>query len=491
MYKKITLLTLIASVFSLIGFSQIPNNGFDSLVADSSILPWKLRPLAGYSYSIDKTTRHSGTAALKLTSTNSDKSKFIPFSQTLPYEVSELKKIAITAYIKCQDVQIESTLWCQVLDENGKMIGFANLGTQGLKIAGTADWKKYSMPIMVNANAKKLLLGGYLSGTGTAWFDDFQIEEISQNAAPASAEVASYIASFLKIVKENSIYTDSLNWPRLEKAVQVISAGMTKVDEVKPVLDYVISELRNVGDNHSYLQNKVASTQYTQTNSNPTKPESKLLDGGIGYISVPGFSTTNEKISVEFATEIQNMILDLETKNDIKGWIVDLRGNTGGNMYPMIAGLGPLTGEGTLGYFIRMDNKKESSGPWFYKKGSSGAGKHKTVTVSKPYKLKNSNAKVAVLIGPKTSSSGEMTAISFIGKKNAKTFGTLSGGYTTGNASYSLSDGATLLLAASFTADRNQIRYPKKIIPDVLIEVSKQGSDEVLKKSSDWLLSTP
>ena len=29
-----------------------------------------------------------------------------------------------------------------------------------------------------------------------------------------------------------------------------------------------------------------------------------------------------------------------------------LRGNGGGNMWPMIAGVGPLLGEGPLGYFI-------------------------------------------------------------------------------------------------------------------------------------------
>lgn len=37
------------------------------------------------------------------------------------------------------------------------------------------------------------------------------------------------------------------------------------------------------------------------------------------------------------------------------------------------------------------------------------------VTLNDPYKLKNTSAPVAVLIGPATGSSGEMTAMSFIG----------------------------------------------------------------------------
>ena len=31
------------------------------------------------------------------------------------------------------------------------------------------------------------------------------------------------------------------------------------------------------------------------------------------------------------------------------GWIVDLRGNSGGNMWPMLAGVGPVLGEGVAG----------------------------------------------------------------------------------------------------------------------------------------------
>ena len=36
----------------------------------------------------------------------------------------------------------------------------------------------------------------------------------------------------------------------------------------------------------------------------------------------------------------------------MKGWIVDLRGNFGGNMWPMLLSVEPLIGNGTLGYFV-------------------------------------------------------------------------------------------------------------------------------------------
>jgi len=39
------------------------------------------------------------------------------------------------------------------------------------------------------------------------------------------------------------------------------------------------------------------------------------------------------------------------------GWIIDLRGNSGGNMYPMLAGLSSLLGEGVLGYDVYPDGR--------------------------------------------------------------------------------------------------------------------------------------
>lgn len=473
---KSVIFTALAICLALTVQSQIKNSN------------WKVKPVEGYSFTFDTSVKHSELSSLKLTSKENKAGTYMSFSQVVPITVNHLKRILLTAYIKCADVQTESTLWCQIWDKNDKMIGFQNLGATGVKIFGTSDWKKYSMTLTVNAKAKKLLLGGYLSGTGTAWFDDFSIEEPDENAGPPSAVVTSYIKEFTGIVKQNSIFADSLNWTLLEKDIAGFSRGLKTVAEARSVADYVIQELRAVGDNHSFIQNKVAAEQYGKGNSNPEKVQARLLPGNIGYVSVPGFSSTNAAVSVQFATDIQQMIRDLDSKNKINGWVVDLRGNTGGNMYPMIAGLGPLTGEGTLGHFIKMVDEKELTTPWFYRKGGSGAGSGTSVQVLKPYSLKNKAVKVAVLIGPKTSSSGEMTAISFIGKPNAKLFGVPSGGYTTGNGMFRLSDGSNLLLASSYTADRNMKRYMKRISPDVVVTPVGDGNDADLKAAEDWLL---
>lgn len=178
-----------------------------------------------------------------------------------------------------------------------------------------------------------------------------------------------------------------------------------------------------------------------------------------------------------FSSKIQALIRELDAGNNIKGWIVDLRKNTGGNMWPMLAGLAPLTGAGPLGYFVQNANGKESNDVWNATR----------IKVKKSYKLKNPDPKVAVLIGPRTSSSGEMTTVAFIGSDNTRLFGQPTGGYTSANRTFLLSDGSNLLLASSYVADRNQKKYLGKITPDEVI-TPVPGLDADVNAAVIWLL---
>jgi len=139
-------------------------------------------------------------------------------------------------------------------------------------------------------------------------------------------------------------------------------------------------------------------------------------------------------------------------------------------MYPIIAGLGLLTGEGNLGYFVKLVNKKEQKNNWYYTNGKCGAGKGVTLTVPNPYKIKNKNTKIAVLIGPRTSSSGEMTTISFIGKKTARLFGASSGGYTTASGSLKYLMALPFSLQAVTLLTEMEISFCKKSVPTSLLE---------------------
>jgi hypothetical protein len=323
--------------------------------------------------------------------------------------------------------------------------------------------------------------GGFLMGEGTLWFDDMEITDAPTNIPP-SKEVIHLVDEFTNIIKHNSIYRDSLKWTTMQSYIDVLEQGIENTNDARPVLDYIITQLRTVGDNHSFYQSKIMADNYAKGNINPARPSAKMLPNGIGYIFVPGFGSINDTACLNFATKIQGLIRELDSANNVKGWVVDLRQNGGGNMYPMIAGLGPLIGERPLGYFVNPANPKYNS-DWTYRNGRCGA-----VKVKDPYKVKSLKAKVAILVGPHTASSGEMTAISFIDNANVKLFGQPTAGFTTANQSFKLSNGAFLYLATSYTANKLFKIYKGKIAPDVLVDKPANGSnDPTVDTASAWV----
>ncbi|MCE9539990.1 MAG: S41 family peptidase [Bacteroidetes bacterium] len=292
-----------------------------------------------------------------------------------------------------------------------------------------------------------------------------------------------YIYNFNKIVRSNSIYADSLDWHTINTNIAKLSIGLKAKEDAHILSDYVLSELRQSGENHSFYMKKVNVNKFSDHNTDGRQPFSKLIDNHIGYIYVPGFNSVNDTTCSNFAIKIQKLIEDLDSRKTITGWIIDLRENSGGNMYPMIAGLGPIVGEGTLGYFINPKSKKTDK--WYYSNGSSGEGNKPYLTIKKPYSLKTLNSKVAVLISSMTGSSGEMTAVSFIGKENVKILGQNSGGYTTGNQGYKLLDGSYLYLAVSYISDRNNKKYLGSISPDILVD--EKDDNDTISIAQKWL----
>lgn len=475
MKKNLFSLLLLAGVFAQ---AQLKNPGFEN-VADDFPTDWKTKAVNPYEIKVDQNIRHSGNNSLMLLCSKTDAGGFQPFSQVITVPGKGLRKIEVSAYIKSENTAGDIAMWSQVRDKENSMIDFGNSLSQGRNVVPNADWKKYSLEFMVDDKADNFLLGGYLSKVGKVWFDDFSVSEIPFSQKPASKQALKYIDEFKKIIKKNSIFREKVDWTAMEANLQKVSKGMESIDDTAPALQYMMKTLREAGDSHSFIESKTTVDKKNTSNPVAKEPESKLLSGDIGYIKVPGFSSVNKTVGNSFADKIQQMIEKLDTENKIKGWIVDLRTNTGGNMYPMIAGLGPLIGDGTLGYFT--DGEKKTA--WKYKNGKTSYTK-----ITKPYHLKNDNNRIAVLIGPSTASSGEATTISFIGKTNVKTFGTPTAGLTSANDGFKLSDGKMLLLASSYEMDRTGKNYTGKIQPDELVEPSKNSEvDHQIQSASQWI----
>lgn len=457
------LIAFALATLSFGAFAQIKNPKFSGLEG------WYTSDVKGAAYDIDSASNSTHRTSLKLI--GSDPGAVSTFSQRVGYTTGKLKVVTLSAEVKTVDVVRGVSLWCQIWDGD-KQIAFSNSNMQLGTLTGDNNWRKMSIDLILPAETRTLVIGGYLLGKGISWITDVSLNE--KNATASYKDATVYTNEIKQLIKDNSLYKDSIEWNNIEEDLAYINQRIdsTNYDLIN---QYYTRVLRNAGDIHSFFQNRSQAKSYANGNTVALKPESNFLDGKIAYIKVPAFGSVNTAAVNNFADTIQKMIRALDEQNP-KGWIVDLRGNTGGNMYPMIAGLGPLTGTGKLGYFVGA--KKNA---WSYEKGASGMAK-----VKSPYQLKMPNTKISVLIDQKTASSGEMTAVSFIGKPNVKLFGQPSAGYITANQSFKLSNGGMLLLATTFVSDRNNKIYLSKIDPDFLVETS-ESKDLALLKATEWL----
>ncbi|WP_295237216.1 S41 family peptidase [Sediminibacterium sp.] len=294
-----------------------------------------------------------------------------------------------------------------------------------------------------------------------------------------------FINEVSKIIKENSLFSDSLNWNLIAEELVTLPLEKNESIDYTIVFEYFTKRLRIAGDKHSLFLTQESINFYTPKNSEPKQPESEYLGNGIGLIKIPKCMTFSNTKDREFANSIRYQLRTLDTQNEIIGWVVDLRNNGGGNMWPMIAGLNALMEDGIIGYKVGTPNNKGIV--WKTENGKINFSKEYTDT----YKVKKLNTKIAVLIDSTTASSGEMTAITFIGLPNVKVFGQPSAGYTTTNSTFNLSDGTQLFLATNFVADRTGKLYPDKIIPDEFTNTkSKFGNNETIELAKKWLLQT-
>ncbi len=297
-----------------------------------------------------------------------------------------------------------------------------------------------------------------------------------------SAVAKTYLFEYLDIVQKRSINRGSIDWEEFETVLFDAAKNAQTVEETYPAIK---KSLKLLEDGHSFLMTAQETDEWKRPeNSEEIKdtipgpvPYGKLIDG-VGYINLPWFHSGNERSCQLFADTLLSVIRTLD-KGKLKGWIVDLRGNLGGNNWPMHAGISPLYTNDIIGAYVYPNGETKN---WTVRENAVYDNDSIIGRTSEAYTLKNKNLPIAVLIDRSTASSGETVLVSFIGEKNAKTFGQPSWGSTTCNDLFPLSDGAQLLLTVAVYADRNGKSYNGPIKPDVLIE-----NEQVVQEAIRWI----
>ena len=292
----------------------------------------------------------------------------------------------------------------------------------------------------------------------------------------AKAELAASIA----ILKAHHMNSGKIDWPAVEAQAQTMLGDKTKVTNAYPAIRYVIAQL---GEKHTFLVSAdAAKAQMTDRAVGNARapdvnaPEGYLLVGGIGLVTLK-FHHGSLADDIAYAKAARDALATFYRAH-ICHYIVDLRGNGGGNMYPMLNGLQALLGREP--YLYSLDTgapeapERLSNAPYMPIGDAAVAPSQRALQETAP---------VAILIDRNTGSSGEFTAMAFEGRPRARFFGEPTAGYFTANHHFDLPDGAFLAVSVGWSADRLHRSYHETIAPD---EVTPRGQ-ATLDAAIAWL----
>jgi carboxyl-terminal processing protease len=292
-----------------------------------------------------------------------------------------------------------------------------------------------------------------------------------------AAVAREHLDVILDVMQQNSINRKQIDWTSFRASVNALAQEPRDIGDTFAAIHLALGLL---GDNHSIYYGPPGWAQ-TISNSRVTcsapAPLTLTVPSDIGYLQV-GATVGITTMTSTYANQMHSRVRTQDLRDPV-GWIVDLRGNVGGNMWPMIAGLGAILGDRTLGFFIDPDGIEST---WEYEDGKSILDGRTLHTVAVPYAVNRADPKVAVIIDGRVASSAEGAAIAFMGRPNTRFFGTPSCGLSTVNSTFII-HGATLHLTVATIADRNRFAFGDTLRPDEVITDVQQLNQRVI----DWL----
>lgn len=283
---------------------------------------------------------------------------------------------------------------------------------------------------------------------------------------PPSAE--RYGKDALATIGKNGIYSGSDEWKSTYEECLKMIENAESYEDTYPAIKKALSVC---GGKHSILMTK-SESQSTSDSYDEVLP-TVSLNGDIAVIKLPDFLGTAEA-GRKYAKVAEDFIH--ENRDKINGVVLDLRGNTGGDMGPMATAVSSLLPDGELIYY----HYRSYDVPVTLKDGvisNAGTG-GKSLYPDEKLKVP-----VAILTDDMTASSGEALTLCFRELENTRTFGAPTAGYTSVNMLYNLYDGAQLYLTVAFDKARTgEVFEETRIEPDV-------ATDSPLEAALEWLRS--
>lgn len=277
-----------------------------------------------------------------------------------------------------------------------------------------------------------------------------------------------YVRNAIQQMDRKGLYAEGEAWEAAKK--EALSHEPETLEEAQEIIN---KAAKVAGGKHSYLMPANKAQAREKRSNEEVSPSVTMIEDSICMIHLPAFAGDDENC-LRFARSVLDSIPDT-----VKGVCIDLRGNHGGNMYPMIAAVHRFLPDDI---FLKFKMRR-----WF----------QSVMPINKEFVAKivgidiepRINCPVAILTDEATASSGEAVLLSFRGLDNARVFGSPTAGYASANESIIFYNGSILALTVSCDIARTgEVFCDDPIVPDVETGSPEEDAISWLKDRSSALL---
>ncbi len=293
-----------------------------------------------------------------------------------------------------------------------------------------------------------------------------------------------YLETALDVMQQHALMSPSVDWDGLRGEAMARSGGASSTADCYPAIEWALVQL---GDHHSFFEppdrgsGAIRDGTYRDELSLPSFERG---DGDTATLVVPAFRGSPTAART-YADTLRGLVHEASA-DGVTSWVVDVAQNGGGSMLPMIAGLAPLLGAGTVGGFLSADGAVT---PWTLDPAGALFIGDEAIVPGWHHPLDPALAKapVGVVTGPVTASSGEAVVLSLRGRPRTRSFGAATRGLATSNEVFDLADGASLMVMTAWMVDRQGAKYPGAVVPDVVVS---SGEDPPRAQAARWAAGT-
>lgn len=269
-----------------------------------------------------------------------------------------------------------------------------------------------------------------------------------------------YASTVLDLSESMGLYGDSEEFAAARAEVEAAMENASSREELYDVLGTAVEA---AGGKHSRLL-KPGEEGGGEDGEEDALPTVRTEDG-VTVATVPSVSRLAD--GQAYADLLARGLAEARDIGSC-GVLVDLRGNGGGDMGPMVAGLSPLLPDGPALHFVFKNNETAVNVDG---NSVSGGGTPSTTEGGKW------ETPVAVLVDGETASSGEATMLAFRGLDYSSSFGAPTAGYASANTIYDFPDGSALMLTIAKDKARTGEEFSEDPIqPDVVTDQPEQDA---------------